>query len=358
MNQVAPPAAPTNDQITLAIIVLLSGGLLVYGALWTLLIGRRPFPHWVRFVPRPAASWNGIDALVAFGLYFVLQAGFAVVVGKLIGQQPGNGEPMSPAVLAAAGVGGLLSIGLSCLLICARTQSTAAELGWAGPWGRDLLLGCGAFLLLAPPVYLVQTVLALLLQPSQHPLITRLQESPDAAFFAAAGFMAAIVAPICEEFVFRGLLQGWLESLGAGSSGDRKMTVETDGEVSNSFAWPAGASRTPVIDSPMTSETNPYAAPGHDHQAIDANATGAIAAGDAPRSLRTSAPWWPILVSSSIFAAMHFHGTLDPDPIALFLLALGLGYLYRQTHRLLPCIVVHMLLNGSSMVMLGLSLWG
>ena len=35
----------------------------------------------------------------------------------------------------------------------------------------------------------------------------------------------------------------------------------------------------------------------------------------------------------------------------VFLLALGLGYMYQQTHRVLPCIAVHMLLNSCSLVM-------
>jgi membrane protease YdiL (CAAX protease family) len=32
-------------------------------------------------------------------------------------------------------------------------------------------------------------------------------------------------------------------------------------------------------------------------------------------------------------------------------LALGLGYLYRQTHRIWPSLVVHALLNGCSLLM-------
>ena len=36
-------------------------------------------------------------------------------------------------------------------------------------------------------------------------------------------------------------------------------------------------------------------------------------------------------------------------PIALFLLGLALGYLYRRTGSLLPCIVVHFLLNAMTM---------
>ncbi len=65
------------------------------------------------------------------------------------------------------------------------------------------------------------------------------------------------------------------------------------------------------------------------------------------RPPRGTGGFLPILVSSSLFAALHVsHG---PDWIPLFFLALGLGYLYRQTNRLLPGMVVHFLLNGTSM---------
>ena len=56
------------------------------------------------------------------------------------------------------------------------------------------------------------------------------------------------------------------------------------------------------------------------------------------------------LVSAFVFAILHWgHG---PDPIPLFFLALGLGYLYHRTHRIIPCIVVHFLVNGLSMLAL------
>ena len=41
-----------------------------------------------------------------------------------------------------------------------------------------------------------------------------------------------------------------------------------------------------------------------------------------------------------------------PDVIPLFFLALGLGYLYRQTHSIWPGFIVHTLLNAWSMVAL------
>jgi membrane protease YdiL (CAAX protease family) len=63
-------------------------------------------------------------------------------------------------------------------------------------------------------------------------------------------------------------------------------------------------------------------------------------------SPEASRPLWPILISSLLFAAMHASG--GPDPIPIFLLALALGYLYRQTHRLLPSLALHMCFNAYS----------
>ena len=74
-----------------------------------------------------------------------------------------------------------------------------------------------------------------------------------------------------------------------------------------------------------------------------------------PSLSRFTREWGPILISSLLFALAHVsHG---PDPVALFLLALILGYLYRRTHRLLPCIVLHSLFNASSLLALWLAIW-
>ena len=57
--------------------------------------------------------------------------------------------------------------------------------------------------------------------------------------------------------------------------------------------------------------------------------------------------YWPIFVSSLCFALVHWGQGLAPIP--LFILALGLGYLFRQTGSLIACITVHFLLNFYSM---------
>ena len=58
--------------------------------------------------------------------------------------------------------------------------------------------------------------------------------------------------------------------------------------------------------------------------------------------------YWPILVSSFFFAFVHQGQGYAPIP--LFVLACFFGYLYRQTHRLTPCVVAHMTFNAISLI--------
>ncbi len=110
--------------------------------------------------------------------------------------------------------------------------------------------------------------------------------------------------------------------------GGRRATP--DEEPSNEF---------PVENAKSTySDAAPHVSPAEDL---------ADAASDSTPTARAAC--WPVAVSALIFALLHLsHG---PDWVPLFVLALGLGYVYRQTHRILPGIVVHFLLNACSMGM-------
>ena len=54
-----------------------------------------------------------------------------------------------------------------------------------------------------------------------------------------------------------------------------------------------------------------------------------------------------MIVSAAVFGLAHVGQGAAPIP--LFVFGLALGYLYRQTGSILPCIVLHMGLNGFSM---------
>ena len=59
-----------------------------------------------------------------------------------------------------------------------------------------------------------------------------------------------------------------------------------------------------------------------------------------------------VLIIPPIIAFISVLNTIDPkivwDPIPIFFLSLGLGFLYFRTHRIIPGIIVHCLLNGIS----------
>jgi membrane protease YdiL (CAAX protease family) len=178
-----------------------------------------------------------------------------------------------------------------------------------GDWGRwrtDIALGVVGFLMLAPPVLLMQLALTQLF-PSQHPLIELVLAKPEARFLWAAGVTAVLVAPLVEEFQFRVLIQGWLQ------------TAARPGIPSES--WLVGA------PSPEW-EAAPSEPPRH----------------------------WPAIAASAVFALAHAsHG---PDPIPLFFFAWGIGLLYRGTGRVLPGIVVHLLLNLWTLLLLLVRIYG
>ncbi len=291
--------------------------------------------------PRPPAPWGLLDGVVAVLILIIVNCGGALIYfgGKF---PPADAaEQLDPAAMTGMlllnGLMGLLTFGLSIVLTKLRTKATWAEMGFdAGKLWHDVQIGIFAFVMLAPPVYLIQMVLVKFF-PQFHPLIELLRESPDVRIFLASGLSVCITAPLVEEYLFRGLLQGWLETLRRGVSvegalmGSRYQYPGTIADVVESL---------PPVE-PLEISENPYASP----PAV------LVAEAVVPETdIYPPVPRWPLFVSALIFALMHYsHG---PAPIPLFFLALGLGYLYRQTHRLTPSIVVHFLLNSWTMVLL------
>ena len=86
----------------------------------------------------------------------------------------------------------------------------------AHTFAGDVRIGLVAGLAAMAPVHFIQVVLMKLFvgpnEESGHPLVKMMiSDAPDWSIMVLASVAAVIVAPICEEMIFRVLLQGWLE---------------------------------------------------------------------------------------------------------------------------------------------------
>jgi membrane protease YdiL (CAAX protease family) len=140
--------------------------------------------------------------------------------------------------------------------------------------------------LLLLPPVLMISAAVSLLWPYEHQVLDLLQSVESISVFAAMFLATAIVTPIFEELLFRVLIQGGFQAM-----------VDPHSEDPDSWQ---------------------------------------------PQS------WWPIGVASLVFALMHLGQGAAPIP--LFVLSLGLGYLYRQTGNITAPVVVHMVLNGLTLI--------
>jgi membrane protease YdiL (CAAX protease family) len=298
--------------------------------------------------PRKPVPWDAIDLLIVIGLYLFGSAAAAMIVEDLastvvtIGSHVVRLSHDELLIIASLLVSlAILAIGLP--LISFRTGATPRDFGLSSrDFGNDVKLGLIGFVMLAPPTYAIQGLLVSFWQESKHPLVEMFKEQPSNTFFAIVFVSAAVVAPLFEEFVFRVLLQGFLEKILAHPYAKSQPTVAPQVLPPDSLNDNQDLAVAPILPP----DNNPYASPQTDtFAAVHAeNAESVEFPETCPRS-----SWLAILISSAIFAALHYsHG---PDWIPLFFLALGLGYLYQRTHRLVPSLVVHSLLNA-------LSMWG
>jgi membrane protease YdiL (CAAX protease family) len=203
----------------------------------------------------------------------------------------------------------LAIVPLGALVLRLFDHATVDDLGFGLDHLRsDTWLGLKTFAAVALPVYGLSALLSQWI-PGKHPLETLISEHPRPGLIALMTLAACIGAPLAEEFMFRVLLQGWLER-----------------------QWQVG-------------ETT------HDQQTPTASVANV-----AVTAARPGMPvnWAPIGVSATIFALLHLgHGAA---PIPLFFLALALGWLYQRTHRIWAGLVVHAALNTTSTALLAVHL--
>jgi membrane protease YdiL (CAAX protease family) len=283
--------------------------------------GRRA---WLVWEPRRAVPWGAIDIVLAVLVLAMLAALVMGGIGQMFPESKTlKGDNLPPnlqlALLAGESALKIFAMCVSILLISLRLRATAADWGWE--WNKlrvDVRVGIVAFTMIVPPVYLLQGLTVVGMQwESKHPLIEKLKESPGDLLYIFSFIAAVMVAPVVEEWTFRVLIQGWLEKCCGGRHSFETLLV---GDAADDAA---------------------------DNSVIDLSSEVAFQS-KFQAELRGWRSWLPIAISAAMFAAVHVaHG---PDFIALFVLALGQGYIYQRTHRVMPVILIHFLLNLLSML--------
>jgi membrane protease YdiL (CAAX protease family) len=217
-----------------------------------------------------------------------------------------------------------------------------STLGWQPEnLRRDLILAGFAFAMVVPSILALQWLLTLFLD-YRHSTLEMLANNADALTVIASWFGAVLVAPVCEEIFFRGVLQSWLQRLRPG--------VFAKSDYILIGGWdPSDADEEPVspqapADTNLAGphdDGNPYSAPrasGANGLVVDSLSTG---------KSWTSSSYWPIVITAAMFSLAH--AGQGPAPIPLFFFGLALGYVYQKTGSIVPCILLHMMLNGFSM---------
>lgn len=285
---------------------------------------------------RENVPWSGWHVFLVF-----VTSSFLPVIAYPINDVPLGTpfEKLSPDKVAnLLGTIGVLSLLITLLGLVVVKLTSHAKLQDFGlslkDSGRDLFVGSFGFMAATLPVLGVQFVVSKIVEYN-HPILDMLKGSVNNQLWLVALFTAVVVAPLTEELIFRVLLQGWLERLAMGAS-SKAVSLEAKAPETDATAT-AGL---PMELDPL----NPFAA---------SAASPADLQSLRPESF-SAPPVWPIGISAGIFALMHLGQGLAWVP--LLLLGTILGYVYRQTHRLLPCVVLHGLFNLFSLLIFRLSI--
>jgi membrane protease YdiL (CAAX protease family) len=206
----------------------------------------------------------------------------------------------------------MIGFALMIVIGCFMGSKWLAELGLRlRKLGRGVVLGVCGFLVIGPLVVWTLIILNQVYEamhfkhPSEHVLLKSLgqAEQTNAAIFIAMG--ATICAPLFEELLFRGHLQTLLRHVAL------KFSRPSHPEV-NELGLP------PLV--------------------LDA-VTGRIVTPNAGRPIL--AAWVAIVLTSTLFALVHPMWMWPP----IFVLSIGLGYVYERTGNLWATVTIHSLFN-------------
>lgn len=303
---------------------------------WCIYLVRRRVGH--DLIPDFAkhwAPWGIIDVWIAFTMKFgfmVLLMGFAsAIYGDIQAMEQPSKSLLLYSIVILSNTA-LISAMIAYLIY--RFRSPLSELGFSiEKIGEKIKLGLFSSVMVIPPVLLIQYFLTKLI-PYSHPTVDSLKNGSSSLLLGLTAFSAIVVAPLVEEFLFRVVLQGGIQSWLRMGTAEIPQAIYGD------------PSRRGISSSPY-GEPDPS----------DSHSESNKSASEKPDSKITISPLRakfdtvvPILMSAAIFAS--FHIGQGAAPIPLFFFGLGLGYLYHRTHSIYPCLILHVVLNAWSVAIL------
>lgn len=326
-------------------------------AFWVLAFRRmragQPLLPWT---PREPAPWNLVD-LLSVAIVFLLAISAAswwmsFDVDPKAAELELEDLPVDQqiGILASIACASMFALMISIAIVRLRTGATIRDFGIdTTSILSDLRLSIVAFTMLTLPMLAIQGTLTLLIQPEdRHPFIDMIMESPDFRFLGVITFSAIIVAPLTEEFLFRVLLLGWLERVVAFSNATRFPNPDRSESPLHTQHLPAEESDRTATSSPAA-ESIEFEFQAEEEEEIGHLPGSATVDGLGQHPDSAEIPekmpfWWvSIAVSGLLFGLAHWGQGVAP--VALVFLGCGLGYIYQRTHRVLPCILVHFLVN-------------
>ena len=235
-------------------------------------------------------------------------------------------------------------------------------------WQANIRIGLAAFCVVTPVVLGLNFVVHAVTPSTPHLLEELIQEPHFGFEWGLIAFGTVITAPLLEEWLFRGLLQGWLrraslwghlviavlglttgilQSLPQAKPPDDRIVWEA-----LVFGWLlvsiyiTGVLRIwrPVFQSGIQHFVEAPAEPGAPTPApVEGQTPMLLPQGPRWEAFKIANARWAIVGSAMIFALLHVHW---PDPVPLFLLGLVLGWLAYRTQSLIPGIVLHAMFNA------------
>ncbi|HEX3998353.1 MAG TPA: CPBP family intramembrane glutamic endopeptidase [Pirellulales bacterium] len=286
---------PADAPLPLAI-KLLIGAVVSLGLLTALFVAIKAWrrPPLLPYEPRRPVPWGANDLVLTVLFIFVIGYAGAQLTAHVQGAPPAQAGQESNTVSVngyyIGSLAELAGVAIAIYLMRLVANATLSDLGFGiRRLGRDIGVGAVALLASAVPIYGLNELLTRYVKYT-HQVLKSLESQPDVRMFVATAVAALVVAPLFEEFLFRVLLQGWFEKI---ESLRRMLRLGLPGE------GPA---------------------------------------------------WWPIVLSSFLWAIMHWQNGLAAVP--LFFFGLVLGYLYQRSHRIWPSMTTHFLLNATTMTAL------